>query len=254
MGCPLNLRVSLFNGDNFASFLDHMAALLQKEQLEFLCVLCWQIWNSRNNALWNGRMPNPQIIIEQSLRFMDGYSRAIALRGRGTSTSQKRETRWSPPSEGHVKINVDGAVSSHKRIYGMGAVVRNNSGEVVVAMACKGQGAVGVEIAEACCMCKALQWACEFSFDRVMMESDCASLVTALNSGIAAINSGLGTVISDCKLLMAFILDCRVQHIRQEGNSVAHELARRALHAKDDEFWIVEFPPFIAHIVTGELP
>ncbi|GLT80072.1 hypothetical protein SLA2020_515330 [Shorea laevis] len=254
MGCSLNLRISNFNGDNFASFLDYMLDLLQQDQLELLCVLCWKIWNSRNDALWNARLPNPQLIIEQSLRFIDGYRRAMALRGRGPSASQKMETRWTPPGGDHVKINVDGAVSAHQRTHGMGAVARNSSGEVVAAMSCKGQGAVSAEIAEACCLRKALKWARDLSFEKVIMESDCASLVTAMNSHLSDINSSLGTVLSDCKLLMASIPDCHVKFIRRVGNSVAHELARRALHAEDDEYWIAAVPFFLAHIVTKEMP
>ncbi|GLT50712.1 hypothetical protein SLA2020_241790 [Shorea laevis] len=84
-------------------------------------------------------------------------------------------------------------------------------------------------------MRKALPWAHEFSFDKVIMEPDCTSLVTTLNSHFA-INFGLGSVFSDCKILMAFFLDCCIQHFWQEGNSMAHELVRRALHAEDDEF------------------
>ncbi|GLU01763.1 hypothetical protein SLE2022_190500 [Rubroshorea leprosula] len=178
----------------------------------------------------------------------------MALRGRGPSASHRMETRWTPPDGDHVKINVDGAVSAHQRIYGMGAVAQNSSGAVVAAMSCKGQGTVCAEIAKACCLRKALQWACELSFEKVIMELDCASLVTAMNSPLSDINSSLGTVLSDCKLLMASINNCHVKFIRRVGNSVAHELAWRALHAEDDEYWTVEVPPFLAHIVTKEMP
>ncbi|GLT37780.1 hypothetical protein SLA2020_120780 [Shorea laevis] len=149
----------------------------------------------------------------------------MALRGRGPSTSQRMDTRWTPPGGDHVKINVDGAVSAHQRAYGMGAVAQNSSGEVVAAMSCKGQGVV-CGIAEACCLRKALQWARDLSFEKVIMESDCASLVTAMNSHLSYINSSLGTVLSDCKLLMASITNCHVKFIHRMGNLVAHELAR----------------------------
>ncbi|GKV02679.1 hypothetical protein SLEP1_g15077 [Rubroshorea leprosula] len=84
----------------------------------------------------------------------------------------------------------------------------------------------------------------------VIMESDCASLVTSMNSHFSAINSSLGTVLSDCKLRMASIIDCHVQFIRYKGNSVAHDLARWALHVEDDKHWITEVPSFLMHILV----
>ncbi|GLU03825.1 hypothetical protein SLE2022_210010 [Rubroshorea leprosula] len=106
----------------------------------------------------------------------------MALRSRGPLASQRMETRWTPPSGDHVKINIDGAISAHQRAYGMGAIARNSLGEVVATMACQGQGPVCTEIFEACCLRKALQWAHELSFEKMIMESDCARLVTAMNS------------------------------------------------------------------------
>ncbi|GKU89755.1 hypothetical protein SLEP1_g3851 [Rubroshorea leprosula] len=235
--------------------LDYPMCGMEQESVFHCLVACAASRaSSRNDALWNDRSPNPQLIIEQSLGFLDEYRRVMALQGRGPSVSHRMETRWTPPVGDHVKINVDGAVLAHQRIYGMGAIAWNSSGAVVAAMSCKGQGIVCAEIAEACCLRKALQWACELSFEKVIMESDCASLVTAMNSFLSGINSSLGTVLSDCKLLMASINNCHVKFIRRVGNSMAHELARRALHAKDDEYWTSEVPPFLAHIVSKEMP
>ncbi|GLT72260.1 hypothetical protein SLA2020_483830 [Shorea laevis] len=136
----------------------------------------------------------------------------------------------------------------------MGAVARDSLGEVMAAMACKGHGLVPAEIAEACSLRHALRWAQNLSFRRIIMESDCASIVTALNSSTLSFHSSLGAVLLDCKRLMASFLSCHVQHVRREGNAVAHELAKRALHAEADEFWIEEVPASLAHIVIGEKP
>ncbi|GKV31570.1 hypothetical protein SLEP1_g40248 [Rubroshorea leprosula] len=47
---------------------------------------------------------------------------------------------------------------------------------------------------------------------------------------------------------MTSFLHCQVNHICCEGNAVAHELAKRALQAEANEYWIEEVPVDIAHL------
>ncbi|GLT42244.1 hypothetical protein SLA2020_162570 [Shorea laevis] len=134
----------------------------------------------------------------------------------------------------------------------MGALARNDSGEVLAAMACKGQEAVEPEVAEACSLRRALHWAQSLALRRIIVESDCATIVSAITSEPFNMNSSLGLILLDCKVLLASFESCRIQHVRQAGNAVAHELARRALTAEADEFRVDDIPSPIEHIVTGD--
>ncbi|GLT48817.1 hypothetical protein SLA2020_224160 [Shorea laevis] len=254
MGCPLSLRASEIRVDSFTDFFSSISNLLQKEQLELFCVLCWKIWTARNDLLWNGKAVNPQLIIGQSLHFLDEHKRVTILKGGATPTRSRTSSRWTPPLDDAVKINVDGALSLQQRTSGIGAVARDSSGVVLAVLSCKGQEVVVAEIAEACSLRKALQWANELSFRKVIVESDCASVVTAINTEIPNLHSSLGSVLSDCRMLMTSFLSCTIQHVHREGNSVAHELAKRALHAEADEYWLEEVPTDIAQLVTGDKP
>ncbi|GLT65131.1 hypothetical protein SLA2020_375810 [Shorea laevis] len=253
LGCPLSLRASELHVNSFAAFLDSMVSILGREQLELLCVLCWKIWGCRNEAIWHGKHTSPRSIIENSLSYLNEYKQAMNAKGKRVGFGQGlSETRWRPPDVGHVKINTDGAISGQQQRFGMGAVARDHTGNVVAAMACKGQGAVAAEVAEACTLRKALQWARDLSFEKIIVESDCANIITAMHSVFPAMNSSLGLIISDSKMLMTFFLDCRLQHTRREGNSVAHELVKRALQAEADEYWVGDIPGTIAQIVMGD--
>ncbi|GKV49053.1 hypothetical protein SLEP1_g55825 [Rubroshorea leprosula] len=153
MGCPLSLLVSEIQADTFTNFFNNISTLLQKEQLELFCMLCWKIWHARNELLWNANI-------------WYGSSSSLLL--------------W------------------------------------------KGAGSIVVQ--------------------EVIMEYDCASTVTAINTDILTMHSSLGSVLSYCRILMASFLSCTVQHVHREGNSVAHELAICALHAEANEYWIEEVP------------
>ncbi|GKV08912.1 hypothetical protein SLEP1_g20481 [Rubroshorea leprosula] len=253
LGSPLSLRVSELHVDNFAAFIDGMIPILGREQLEMLCILCWKIWGCRNEVVWHGKHTDPQRIIEHGLGYLREYKQAMISKGRQVGLGQQLgETRWRPPDVSHVKINTDGATSGQQQNFGIGAVARDHDGNVVAAMACKGQGAVVAEIAEACSLRKALQWARGLSFDRIILESDCATIVTAMQHESPPLNSTLGLIISDSKMLMTSFLSCRVQHTRREGNSVAHELAKRAIQAEADECWGADLPELIAQFVIRD--
>ncbi|GLT59333.1 hypothetical protein SLA2020_321580 [Shorea laevis] len=195
----------------------------------------------------------PRQIIAKALSFLQEYSTALLSRGRGPASVQRRtETRWRPPDAGFVKINMDGAICAQRELYGLGAVARDSSGEVIAAMMFKGYGQISAEESEACSLRKALKWARDLMFYKVVVETDCASIVTAINGDYLSLNSNLGCILLDCKQLMAPFTICRLQHVRRSGNFVAHELARKALQAEDDFTWVDRAPEFIAHLVTGD--
>ncbi|GLT29958.1 hypothetical protein SLA2020_047860 [Shorea laevis] len=177
----------------------------------------------------------------------------MVSKGRQVGLGQRfSETKWRPSDVSHVKINTDGATSGQQQNFGMGAMARDHVGNVVAAMACKGQGAMAAEIAEACSLNKALQLAQGLSFDRIILESNCANIITAMQNDSPSMNSTLGLIISDSKMLMTSFLSCRFQHIRREGNSVAHELAKRAIQAEVDEYWVADIPELIAQFVMRD--
>ncbi|GLT41992.1 hypothetical protein SLA2020_160160 [Shorea laevis] len=139
------------------------------------------------------------------------------------------ETKWRPPALGFTKVNVDGAVFEQQRLHGVGAVAHDSDEEVLTAMICKGQGLLSAEETEACSLQKAIKWVKDLMFDRIVVETDCASIVTAINSDTQTLNSSLGTILLDSKNLMAFFTTCQLQHVRRTRNAVAHELAKWAL-------------------------
>ncbi|GKV34825.1 hypothetical protein SLEP1_g43166 [Rubroshorea leprosula] len=153
------------------------------------------------------------------------YRIAVLSRGRGAAVVQKlSETRWHPLDSGFIKLNVDEAISVQNSVFGMGALARNHAGE----------------------------WAHSLTFRRIVVESDCATIVSAITSETLKMNSSLGLILLNCKALLASFESCRVQHVCRVGNAAAHELAQRALSAEADEFWVDAIPATIMSIVNGK--
>lgn len=132
----------------------------------------------------------------------------------------------------------------------MGAIMWNHKGEMFVTMACKGQGVVVAIIAKACNLCMALQWAHDLTFRRILSKTNCISLVTAIimNFSLQIQASVLSYWTVECDGFFCALLSQPYHH---EGNVVAHELAKRALQAKANKYWI-EVLVDIVHLVIED--
>ena len=71
---------------------------------------------------------------------------------------------------------------------------------------------------------RALVFAKELGFDRVIVEGDSANTITSINGGHMD-HSALGHVLLDLKRLFSSFSRISVKHINREGNYVAHKLA-----------------------------
>jgi ribonuclease HI len=119
--------------------------------------------------------------------------------------STRRDTnvsgvRWSPPLEGTVYINCDAALFSSSRRMGLGVVIRNHIGRCVAACSELHEEVTAPEVAEALAMRRALSLAVEEGFSKIMVVSDCLSLIQrVLAPGVD--RSSVGVVVQDIKAL-----------------------------------------------------
>ena len=125
---------------------------------------------------------------------------------------------------------------------GFGAVIRNNLGEVMVAMSAKGPGVVNSEEAEVLACRRALEFAVDAGFKELMVEGDNSMVIRCISS-IRAFRSRLGNVYADIHVLAAGSRCKFFNCVKREANSVAHSLARYARIIDGDIFWMEETPP-----------
>jgi hypothetical protein len=107
---------------------------------------------------------------------------------------------WSPPPEGTVHINVDAALFSPSRQMGIGIVIRNHSGDCSIACSELVKEVTTPEVAEALAVRRALSFAKEEGFDKLVIASDCLSLVRRINSSELD-RSQVGVVVQDIKAM-----------------------------------------------------
>lgn len=97
---------------------------------------------------------------------------------------QSRCIACQPPLLGTFKLNIDAATFEDFHALGIGAVVRDYSGFVLGAMALKSFSASNAAIVEGWAIYYGVTFARDAGFKSVIVESNAAVIVTALNSTI----------------------------------------------------------------------
>lgn len=98
------------------------------EEVETLCVCAWKIWGTKND-----------LYFEKIYAFLDVcYRRAldILLEFRKASDHGHQEhlrrsnSKWAPPEQGSIKVNVDATINVKEDKVGLGVVARDSNGIV----------------------------------------------------------------------------------------------------------------------------
>ena len=155
-------------------------------------------------------------------------------------------TRWRPPQAGFVKINFDGVVFDSSHLSGVGVVIWNHNGAVMAFCAEKLNQAYKAKEIEALAALKALQFAFGLSFQNAIFEGDSLGLIKALKAEDLNL-SPWGLLVEDVKLVANSFVSLSYSHIKRNGISVAHNLAKHAIHIPDFQAWMEDV---LSHVVS----
>ena len=89
---------------------------------------------------------------------------------------------WNPPQRGYFKVNVDAATNSEKQISGLGAVIRDENGNVIAAAIKVSRFYGEAAYAEAEAIDWGLQIANRASLSSLVVESDAQEVVQLVNN------------------------------------------------------------------------
>ena len=188
-------------------------------------MVAWMVWFRRNQVLFAGGGVNNLMLVERAHKARLDY---VAYAQRIYAPSRSREgsgaRQWAPPAVGSVKINSDASVGADGWI-GLGAVARNDQGQVLWSVCRRVRAWWPVAVAEGKALCLAARLARLHNHSHVIFESDCLSLVSRLSKGViyfSDLDSILADILSLCNVFEVVVWS----HVRREGNFVAHHLAR----------------------------
>lgn len=220
-------NISIEGDWEFMDWLAHILASQSHANKAKSLTLCWSVWRSRNDLVWNGKRWPIMRIVAKAWEYLSQWK---AAQNRGYSVpiipivEGDWATVWVKPQHEEVKITVDAAIFQDKGVSGFGIVVRNHDGCLILAKSLTKPEIMNPTLAEAIAVKEALSWTMEMGWSSVTIESDCLVVIQLMRSD-APMRSRLGRVIEDCREIVRYN-NVRLSFIKRSANMPAHELAR----------------------------
>ncbi|KAL5844772.1 hypothetical protein ACOSQ4_010730 [Xanthoceras sorbifolium] len=151
-----------------------------------------------------------------------------------------------------VKVNSNAAIDISRGMVGLGWVVRDSEGFVLLSAVKPVMGGFSLEVAEVLAVLTALQVARDSGFNRVILDMDASTIVKLVNDATLPL-SELGFIIHDIRLFFQDknFLIC-VRHVRRSANRVAHCLTKFALSVGQQLVWLEDFPSCVGDLTSDD--
>ncbi|XP_042974662.1 uncharacterized protein LOC122306298 [Carya illinoinensis] len=152
-------------------FLDVVLRLQHNKRhdmLDLFFIICWSCWYRRNMKMFENKAMSIDAILGNALAMQKSYKE---LKNKPISII-RNQYRWELPPPGVFKLNVDGVFSSSGSIAGIGAIVRDSKGKVIMSAAKKECSAMTVVEVEALAILQGLQFCIHLGISNLVIESD----------------------------------------------------------------------------------
>lgn len=185
--------------------------------------LLWLWWNERNRWREEKQRRSGRILAYAVAARADSLKKSAEL-SHGAAVSHVK--KWIKPTEGTLKINVDGAFSQEIGTGGWGFVIRDEYGVVRAAGVGSEEALQSAFHAELiACREGLMRIAANLGMPRVSLETD-ATMVKAAIEGEDYRLSSMGGIITEIKILKALeFVSCEFLYCPRICNKLAHELA-----------------------------
>jgi len=244
--------------------LEHAAVAQQ----ELFVTILWSIWKSRNLKLWQQESENNHNIIERAKHLLEGWKSANRKRQAVQQTvitaaatlpsavqnanSSIAGVRWQKPRRGRVKCNVDASFSTSMNRCGIGICIRDEEGKFVRAKTLWFSPMCLVDVGEALGLYHAMRWVNELQLPNVDFEVDSKRVADYFNRGTGDITEFGAIMDSNIQFCSTILTNSRVEFIRRQANTVAHELARAATSSPSFRIYN-DVPHCINNLIANEM-
>ncbi|KAL2326659.1 hypothetical protein Fmac_025717 [Flemingia macrophylla] len=220
----MGLRVeSLSVATTLPQWMEHCWGTLDKKEMGMVCAVMWAIWHRRNVWVYSEKRLDYVLVIAKVMSMLV-------------------PVEWQPPLQPFVKANFAASVRGDVGT-GMGVIFRDSFGSPIAsATSFLAQECFEPQIAEALCLCWAVEESGDLGLSDVIFETDCQRLYTKWNQGKSrgSSSSYLESLVEECKFKIEGTRSS-LALVRPSANKVAECLATLAF-AYGQRDWMQEVP------------
>jgi len=247
-GSQLNLKITEQPFADIKDWIAHVILDLKEDVVIHIASMLYNIWQARNQAIYEEKFIPEEIIIERASRCINDFIHANCqesdlqtLHSLSPMTkSHKPYLHWSPPEPGCLKANSDSNLQM-PGWWGLGAAVRDEKGLIMASATWKMKGSDDVKFAESFALLRTIELARDCGFRRVSFEVDNELLARMIQNEQAEDRSYLGQLIYEIRSLQSCFDMWSLKHIDRSRNGLAHKMAQIA-HSDPNKVWIEEVP------------
>ncbi|XP_030478363.2 uncharacterized protein LOC115695438 [Cannabis sativa] len=209
------------------SFFDWCVVVFHKASTDLMCIIaatCWAIWGAKNDLVWKGNEVKEDNIVVFANRYLEQWRSAQSSKVESSWPFLRAEDvpkHWTVPCGNTIKVNVDATLFNNIESYGLGMVTCDASGLLIQGRTKLLSGMVELIVAEAIGVREVLSWIKDSGWSNVHVETDCLSVVQAIQGSLSMI-SLFGLVIQDCKNLLASLYNVYISFVKRSANVVVH--------------------------------
>ncbi|XP_023886638.1 uncharacterized protein LOC111998774 [Quercus suber] len=244
--CPLSL---LLNATDLTDVVHKLCLSHNAVYLEYFFAISWAIWHNRNLLAHNEKGLSPLQVWNLAESIIDDFHEANSVL---CPAMQATCDGWMAPPPGFFKVIVDGAspLDGH-RVLGVGAIVRDDKGNVVAALSKALPSHYPAEWTEFFALEQGVLLAQNLAIPNVIFESNAAFVIQAVLHDHCG--NEIGHLIQGIQSAKSSFSSCSFRHVKRVYNRVAHGLAQFAKWNNTSYVWKDVYPLFLQHLIQLDL-
>jgi ribonuclease HI len=201
-----------------------------KDTTGLFAVLVWNLWNNRNNTVWNETRETGRSVGFRTRHLWEEWNMANTLNHSAATRhfDKQQQQSWQKPPREWYKCNVDAGFHIEANKSSMGWCLRDHLGRFVLAGTHWKDGSCSVVEGEALALLQAMKEMELRGITQVIFETDSKNVVDAihaLNNG----NSKFSSIIHNINNALLLNSNFVVKFVKRQANTVVHSLARAAV-------------------------
>lgn len=214
-------------------------------------MITWIIRKSRNGWIFERKEWGAENICTYGQGLLQEYKAAQERKVVSTCYQHQfnNDSRWKPPNEDYLKLNVDGTYSEEGA--GFGLVIRNHRGEIEAVLTENIPKYYDADHAETLGFLKALQFTKYFGITHFQLEGAAQCIVNKIKSTAEDL-SMTGHIIQGIRNLTLEFPDARISYVGRKQNVPPHEAAQIVLHSYGRNVWFMNFPANVIKAVKSD--
>ena len=246
---------------DFMGLFMHVSTIAVNKELEWFAVVAWHLWFFRNKRVHGEDMGSVEVLLQRIVGWWEVFESAVGGslekgslqqgEGKKIGAGERAQVRWKKPSQGVVKLNIDGAINYGSGIFGTGAICRDDQGLCIGILAAPGSGFLSPQSCEFMALIHGLHFCVQAGFTSVEVEGDAQCVFKALDADDEDLSID-GALVAEAKFYISCFDSCSWSFIPREGNKVAHRIAREALSLPYPIYWWNSVPTWLSDLVLNE--